>query len=82
MRSSVNRPGAANLFILFFFLSFFFSSFPGKAKSSGSSPISQIYTSLWKPWSYLTGTAGTDGPDTTTQQMTTIRGLAFVELAD
>lgn len=86
MRSSVNRPAAANILILFFTSFFttttllFFFIFLGKTKSSGSSPISQIYTSLWKPWSYLTGTVGTDSPDTTTQQMTTARGLAFVEL--
>lgn len=80
MRSSVNRPGAANLFILFF-TSFSSPFFLGKAAtSSGSSRISQIYTSLWKPWSYLAGTAGTDSPDTTTQQMTTARGLVFVNL--
>ncbi|KAI3374351.1 hypothetical protein L3Q82_006189 [Scortum barcoo] len=49
----------------------------GKVKDSGS--ISQIYTSLWKPWSYLTGSsdaesAGTDNPDLTTQQGITTRG--------
>ncbi|XP_044074903.1 neurocan core protein-like [Siniperca chuatsi] len=49
----------------------------GKVKDSGS--ISQIYTSLWKPWSYLTGSsdaesAGKDNPDLTTQQTTTTRG--------
>lgn len=61
--------GTPNLFIFFFF-------FLGKVKSSSS--ISHIYTSLWKPWSYLTGTAGTDGPELTTQQMTTIGGFTFV----
>ncbi|XP_074544598.1 neurocan core protein-like [Halichoeres trimaculatus] len=49
----------------------------GKVKDSGS--ISQIYTSLWKPWSYLTGesdaeSTGTRDPDSTTQQPTTTRG--------
>ncbi|XP_068422341.1 neurocan core protein-like isoform X2 [Clinocottus analis] len=49
----------------------------GKVKDSGS--ISQIYTSLWKPWSYLAGTSdadssGTAGPDGTTQQTSTIEG--------
>ncbi|XP_042354489.1 neurocan core protein-like [Plectropomus leopardus] len=49
----------------------------GKVKNSGS--ISQIYTSLWKPWSYLTGSsdadsAGTGSPDVTTQQTNTTRG--------
>ncbi|GLD58592.1 neurocan core protein-like isoform X1, partial [Lates japonicus] len=46
----------------------------GKVKNTGS--ISQIYTSLWRPWSYLTGSSdadstGTAGPDLTTQQITT-----------
>ncbi|XP_045908453.1 neurocan core protein-like [Micropterus dolomieu] len=49
----------------------------GKVKDSGS--ISQIYTSLWKPWSYLTGSndadsTGKDSPNLTTQQTTTTRG--------
>ncbi|KAM6990402.1 neurocan core protein-like isoform 1-T2 [Tautogolabrus adspersus] len=49
----------------------------GKVKNSGS--ISQIYTSLWKPWSYLTGSSdadstGADNTDSTTQQPTTTRG--------
>uniref|UniRef100_A0A3B4UX11 Neurocan n=2 Tax=Seriola dumerili TaxID=41447 RepID=A0A3B4UX11_SERDU len=49
----------------------------GKVKNTGS--ISQIYTSLWKPWSYLTGSSdadstGTDKPDLTTQQTITTRG--------
>nr|XP_046265441.1 neurocan core protein-like [Scatophagus argus]XP_046265442.1 neurocan core protein-like [Scatophagus argus] len=48
----------------------------GKVKNSGS--ISQIFTSLWKPWSYLTDSsdadsAGTDNPNLTTQQTTTTR---------
>ncbi|XP_026169648.1 neurocan core protein-like [Mastacembelus armatus] len=48
----------------------------GKVKDTGS--ISQIYTSLWKPWSYLTGSTdtdstGTDSIDRTTQQTTTTR---------
>ncbi|KAK5919418.1 hypothetical protein CgunFtcFv8_023315 [Champsocephalus gunnari] len=48
----------------------------GKMKDSGS--ISQIYTSLWKPWSYLTDSsdadsAGTGSPDVTTPQTTTAR---------
>ncbi|XP_039999999.1 neurocan core protein-like [Xiphias gladius] len=48
-----------------------------KVKNTGS--ISQIYTSLWKPWSYLTGlndadSTGTTSPDLTTQQTTTTRG--------
>lgn len=55
-------------------LSYFF--FLGKVKSSSS--ISHIYTSLWKPWSYLTGTAGTNGPESTTQQTTTIGGFTRV----
>ncbi|XP_047445642.1 neurocan core protein-like [Mugil cephalus] len=48
----------------------------GNVKTTGS--ISQIYSSLWKPWSYLTGSteAGTDSPNPTTQQATTIRGLS------
>ncbi|XP_029381266.1 neurocan core protein-like [Echeneis naucrates] len=46
----------------------------GKVKNTGS--ISQIYTSLWKPWSYLTGSSdadstGTERPDLTTQQTAT-----------
>ncbi|CAJ1072085.1 neurocan core protein-like isoform X1 [Xyrichtys novacula] len=46
----------------------------GKVKNAGS--ISQIYTSLWKPWSYLTGasdadSAETGNTDSTTQQTTT-----------
>ncbi|XP_030016923.1 neurocan core protein-like [Sphaeramia orbicularis] len=49
----------------------------GKVKESDS--ISEIYTSLWKPWSYLTGSTdaastGTDSVDRTTQQTTTSRG--------
>uniref|UniRef100_A0A3Q1EG12 Neurocan core protein-like n=1 Tax=Acanthochromis polyacanthus TaxID=80966 RepID=A0A3Q1EG12_9TELE len=49
----------------------------GKVKNSDS--ISQIYTSLWKPWSYLTSSSdadstGTHGSDPTTQQTTTSRG--------
>lgn len=48
----------------------------GKVKNTGS--ISQIYTSLWKPWSYLAGSSdadstGTASPDVTSQQTTTIR---------
>ncbi|TKS79948.1 Neurocan core protein 245 kDa early postnatal core glycoprotein [Collichthys lucidus] len=48
----------------------------GKVKNSGS--ISKIYTSLWKPWSYLTGSsdadsAGTGSPDLTTQPIATTR---------
>ncbi|TDH05541.1 hypothetical protein EPR50_G00123310 [Perca flavescens] len=51
----------------------------GKVKNSGS--ISEIYTSLWKPWSYLTGSgdadsAGTGSSDGTTQQTATARGLS------
>ncbi|XP_040911426.1 neurocan core protein-like [Toxotes jaculatrix] len=53
----------------------------GKVKNTGS--ISQIYTSLWKPWSYLTGSSdtdstGTDSPDLTTQQTITTRGPSDV----
>ncbi|XP_070775304.1 neurocan core protein-like [Enoplosus armatus] len=49
----------------------------GKVKNSGS--ISQIYSSLWKPWSYLSGSSdadstGTNSPDLTTLQTTTSRG--------
>ncbi|XP_062285211.1 neurocan core protein-like, partial [Scomber scombrus] len=47
----------------------------GKVKNTGS--ISQIYTSMWKPWSYLTGSTdatGTDSPNPTTQYTTTARG--------
>ncbi|XP_034039882.1 neurocan core protein-like isoform X2 [Thalassophryne amazonica] len=49
----------------------------GKVKNPGS--ISQIYTSLWKPWSYLTGAtdvypAKTESSDLTTEQSTTTRG--------
>ncbi|KAM9720131.1 neurocan core protein-like isoform 1-T2 [Menidia menidia] len=48
----------------------------GKVKSAGS--ISQIYTSLWKPWSYLADsstadTAGSDGSGLTTQQTASLR---------
>lgn len=55
--------------------------FPGKMKKSDS--ISQIYTSLWKPWSYLTGSSetastGAAHPASTTQKTTTIRGFTFV----
>lgn len=46
-----------------------------------SDSLSQIYTSLWKPWSYLTGSseakpAGTDDPDLTAQT-TSIKGFYF-----
>ncbi|XP_019963642.2 neurocan core protein-like [Paralichthys olivaceus] len=49
----------------------------GNMKNTAS--ISHIYTSLWKPWSYLTGSSdadssGTDSPDPTTQQAVTTRG--------
>ncbi|XP_028283455.1 neurocan core protein-like [Parambassis ranga] len=49
----------------------------GKVKNSDS--ISQIYSSLWKPWSYLTGSSGpkskgTDTPGLDTQQSTTVTG--------
>lgn len=55
--------------------------FPGKMKKSDS--ISQIYTSLWKPWSYLTGSSeatstGAAHPGSTTQKTTTIKGVTFV----
>lgn len=48
--------------------------FVGEVKTSD--PISQIYSSLWKPWSYLTGSseaepAGTGDADVTTP----IKGL-------
>ncbi|XP_034470389.1 neurocan core protein-like isoform X2 [Hippoglossus hippoglossus] len=41
--------------------------------------MSHIYTSLWKPWSYLAGSSdadssGMDSPDPTTQQAVTTRG--------
>ncbi|KAG8014107.1 Neurocan core protein, partial [Nibea albiflora] len=53
----------------------------GKVKNSGS--ISQIYSSLWKPWSYLTGSSdadstGTGSPDSTTQLIATTRGSSDV----
>lgn len=57
----------------------------GKVKTSDS--ISQIYHSLWKPWSYLTGSseaepAGTDDPGVTAQT-TSIKGFYFnLPLAD
>lgn len=57
----------------------------GKAKTSDS--LSQIYSSLWKPWSYLTGSseakpAGTDDPDLTAQT-TSIKGFYFnLQLSD
>ncbi|XP_068593903.1 neurocan core protein-like [Cebidichthys violaceus] len=49
----------------------------GKVENSGS--IFQIYTSLWKPWSYLAGLGDPDstrtaGPDVTTQQTATTEG--------
>ncbi|XP_029687135.1 neurocan core protein-like isoform X1 [Takifugu rubripes] len=49
-----------------------------RGKVQTSDPISQIYSSLWKPWSYLTGSseakpAGTDDPDVTSQT-TSIKG--------
>ncbi|KAG7461362.1 neurocan core protein-like, partial [Solea senegalensis] len=49
----------------------------GNTKNTGS--VSQIYTSLWKPWSYLTGlsdadSTGTESPGLTTQQTVTSRG--------
>lgn len=43
----------------------------GKVKDSGS--ISQIYSSLWKPWSYLTGS--TPVSDLTTQETVTSPGI-------
>lgn len=54
------------------------SLFLGKVKNSGS--ISDIYTSLWKPWSYLTASsdaesAGTDSTGGTTPQTTTAKGF-------
>ncbi|XP_038125930.1 neurocan core protein-like isoform X1 [Cyprinodon tularosa] len=45
----------------------------GKVKDAG--PISEIYSSLWKPWSYLTGDAESADPESsnvTTQQTTTL----------
>lgn len=50
--------------------------FLGKVQTSD--PISQFYSSLWKPWSYLTGSSeakptGTDDPDVTSQT-TSIKG--------
>lgn len=80
LRSSVDRNHKSLHLVLRLLVVCFLS--PAKAKSSGSSSISQIYTSLWKPWSYLTGTASTDGTGATTQQMATITGLEFVEPAD
>lgn len=52
--------------------------FVGEVKTSD--PISQIYSSLWKPWSYLTGSseaepAGTGDADVTAPT-TPIKGLA------
>uniref|UniRef100_A0AAV2JQ16 Neurocan core protein n=1 Tax=Knipowitschia caucasica TaxID=637954 RepID=A0AAV2JQ16_KNICA len=46
----------------------------GKVKNSPS--ISQIYSSLWKPWSYLSGAtgAGTPGPAVTRQRFGTSPG--------
>ncbi|KAF7661781.1 hypothetical protein LDENG_00254430 [Lucifuga dentata] len=49
----------------------------GKVKKAGS--ISQIYTSLWKPWSYLAGisdsdSAGTKSPDLATDRTSTTKG--------
>lgn len=49
----------------------------GRVKTSEA--LSQIYSSLWKPWSYLTGSsdpkpAGTDDPDVTAQQ-SSIKGF-------
>lgn len=51
----------------------------GKVKTSDT--LSQIYSSLWKPWSYLTGSsgakpAGTDDPDATAQK-SSIEGFYF-----
>ncbi|KAF0047041.1 hypothetical protein F2P81_000674 [Scophthalmus maximus] len=53
----------------------------GNMESTDS--IAQIYTSLWKPWSYLTGSSeatstGTDSPGLTTQQTITTRGSSDV----
>lgn len=47
----------------------------GKVKDSGS--ISQIYSSLWRPWSYLTGAteAGTPSPAVTRENIATSSGL-------
>ncbi|XP_054595347.2 neurocan core protein isoform X2 [Nothobranchius furzeri] len=49
----------------------------GKVKETGSD--SEIYTSPWKPWSYLTGSsdaesAATDSSNLTAQQTTTLAG--------
>lgn len=51
----------------------------GKVKTSDT--VSQIYSSLWKPWSYLTGSsgakpAGTDDSDSTAQK-SSIKGFYF-----
>uniref|UniRef100_A0A667WN71 Link domain-containing protein n=1 Tax=Myripristis murdjan TaxID=586833 RepID=A0A667WN71_9TELE len=53
----------------------------GNVKKTSS--ISKIYTSLWKPWSYLAGSSnadspGTDSPSLATEQTTTNRGCTFV----
>ncbi|KAM4727675.1 neurocan core protein-like [Anableps anableps] len=45
----------------------------GKVKGTGS--LSEIYTSLWKPWSYLTGdadSAETESSNVTTQETATL----------
>ncbi|XP_056277119.1 neurocan core protein-like [Pseudoliparis swirei] len=56
----------------------------GKVKNSDS--ISQIYSSLWKPWSYLAGisdadSTGTGSPDVTTQQTTTTGGSTDADVS-
>ncbi|KAK2822305.1 hypothetical protein Q5P01_022370 [Channa striata] len=50
----------------------------GKVKNTGS--ISQIYTSLWKPWSYLTGLGDADSAGTglTTEQTAVTKGSTDV----
>lgn len=50
--------------------------FLGKVTETGS----EIYSSQWKPWSYLTGSsdaesAATDSSNLTTQQTTTLTGF-------
>ncbi|KAM8838530.1 neurocan core protein-like [Synchiropus picturatus] len=54
----------------------------GKVRDSGS--ISQIYTSLWKPWSYFAGSSdadssGTVGPEQSTQQTVSPKANVYNE---
>lgn len=48
-------------------------------KDTGS--VSEIYSSPWKPWSYLTGdadSAETESSNVTTQQTTTLTGFTSI----